>query len=97
VIYEVLSGQTPFAPTKAPIFKILRGDRPGKPHGAQGMSFTGNIWKTLELCWKPLPSERISAKTVLLALDGKSLWPPAPNVDGDTDTDVPSDPSANDF
>ena len=84
VIYEVLSGQTPFAPYKAPILKILRGNRPERPQGAQGASFTDCIWKMLEHCWKPQPNERISAKTVLPCLDGTlPSWPPSPNVDED--------------
>ena len=70
VVYEVLSGQAPFAPAKAPVLKILRGNRPGRPPGAQGASFTDGIWGMMELCWKPQPSERMDAKTVLLCLEG---------------------------
>ena len=88
LIYEVLSGRAPFAPSKAPIFKILRGDRPSRPQTAKGALFTDGIWKTLELCWKAQPRERINAKTVLPSLDGTPLWPPSPNMEGDTDTDV---------
>jgi serine/threonine protein kinase len=33
VIYEVLSGRAPFAPHKAPVLKILRGERPERPQG----------------------------------------------------------------
>jgi len=97
LIYEVLSGRAPFAPSKAPIFKILRGDRPLRPQAAKGAFFTDSIWRTLELCWNPQPRERVSAKTVLLSLDGTSSWPPSPDTDGDTDTDVFSDATANDF
>ena len=70
VIYEVLSGRTPFSPSKAPLLKILRGIRPERPQGAQGASFTDGIWGMLEQCWKPQPSERINAKAVLLHLEG---------------------------
>jgi len=73
VIYEVLSGRPPFAPARAPVLKILRGNRPGRPPGVQGASFTGGIWGILELCWKPQPSERTDAKTVLLCLEGTPL------------------------
>ena len=72
VIYEVLSRQAPFAPARAPILRILRGNRPVRPRGVQGASFTDGIWGMLELCWKPQPSERIDAKTALLCLEGTS-------------------------
>ena len=100
VIYEILSGRAPFSPFKAPVLKILRGNRPERPQGAQGASFTDGIWGTLELCWKPQPSERISANTVLLCLEGSPSpsRPPSPNMDGDTDTDTfdQSDATASD-
>ena len=72
VVYEVLSGQTPFAPSKPPaiIWKVLHGQRPERPQGEKGELFTDAIWGALELCWKPLPSDRPSAKVVLLRLEG---------------------------
>ena len=72
VVYEVLSGQTPFAPCKGPamIRKILAGERPRRPQGSEGKLFTDNIWRVLGFCWKPRPRDRISAEDVLLGLEG---------------------------
>ena len=68
VIYEILSGLVPFAPVKVPVLKILRGERPERPRGEQGVWFTDGIWETLELCWKPQPNDRPSLKAVLRCL-----------------------------
>ena len=70
VVYEVLSGQAPYFPSSPPLLKILRGFRPERPQGVQEARFTDDIWGMLGLCWKHQPSERISAKTVLLYLQG---------------------------
>ena len=72
VIYEVLSGHPPFSRFKEYVVvrKILDGERPERPQGAQGAWFTDGIWGVLERCWKPQPSERISAEIVLLCLEG---------------------------
>ncbi|KAF9645406.1 kinase-like protein [Thelephora ganbajun] len=75
VIYEVLSGRTPFAQRSFPavILRVLKGERPGRPQGKEGELFTDAIWGILELCWKPQPSDRASAKAVLLCLEGAPL------------------------
>lgn len=99
VIYEVLSGQKPFASWEGPVViqKILNGKRPGRPRGDEGKPFTDGVWRILERCWEHQPSGRISAKTVLLGLeeDSFSSWPPS-DTDGivETDTDVQSDDTA---
>ena len=74
-IYEVLSGQAPFAPLRPPlvIWRVLQGLRPGRPEGEVGVLFTDDVWRTLELCWEHQPSKRISAKTVLQRLEKASL------------------------
>ena len=96
VIYEVLSGQTPFAPSAVPVVirKVLEGERPVRPQREEGKLFTDAIWRALELCWKPWPSDRTSAKVVLLGLGGN----PPSGVDGDweTDADDQSDSAARD-
>jgi len=73
VIYEVLSGQAPFAPHKGSIVirKVLEGERPARPQGDRGKLFTDAIWGLLELCWKPLPDNRISVGAVLQGLERK--------------------------
>jgi serine/threonine protein kinase len=49
VIYEVLSGKTPFAQWNEWIVmrKVIEGERPVKPEGAEGARFAGNLWETL--------------------------------------------------
>ena len=96
VIYEVLSGRAPFSPSKAPVLKVLRGNRPERPQGAQGAWFTDGIWGMLELCWKSQPAERIGTKTVLLCLEGtpSPSLPSSPNVGGDTETGAPDQSDA---
>jgi hypothetical protein len=81
VIYEVLSGQEPFAEYwEHQVADMVRGGkRPSRPQGKGGTWFTDDIWGILELCWKAHPRDRISAKAVLLCLKG---------------IESPSDPSA---
>jgi hypothetical protein len=89
VIYEVLSGLVPFASFKEDtvMSKVLDGECPRRPHGNEGRLFTDRTWGLLELCWKPQPRGRISAKHVLLVLERNS--PPLrtpPNADGGIET-----------
>ena len=93
VIYEVLSGEVPFATIHlefAIIVKVLEGERPKRPEGDNGKLFTNGIWEMLELCWKGQPQDRINAKAILLVLEGKLslLRPISPNTDGDMETDI---------
>ena len=91
VVYEILSGRTPFSPWKAPAVmrKVLDGERPGRPQGDEGSLFTDVIWGVLELCWKAKPRERISAQAVLLGLEGNpSPLVTSPNEDGCAGTDT---------
>ena len=77
VIYEILSGQAPFAPLRPPpvIWRVLEGLRPERPEGEVRVLFTDDIWRTLGLCWKHQPDERISAKTILQRLENTSTLP----------------------
>ena len=96
VVYEVLSGRAPFYPSRAPVVKVLQGERPERP---QEPWFTDDIWRTLQFCWNHWPGDRISAKTVLLDLEGNSSPSgPSPNWDGavKTDTDDESDATSSD-
>ena len=96
VVYEVLSGRAPFAPTKAPVLKVMRGERPERPRGAW---FTDNIWRALQLCWSHRPGDRISAKVALLYLEeNPSPLRSPPNMEGivETDTDNGSDTTSSD-
>ena len=90
VIYEVLSGQTPFAPSKSSsvIWKVLEGQRPERPQGKGGALFTDDLWRILELCWKYKPDERTNAKVVLGCLERASLPPRPSSKTGGTDTQL---------
>ena len=77
VIYEVLSGRTPFAPSTVPpvIWKVLNGERPERPQGEEGALFTDSLWEILGYCWKQQPGERTSVKIVLQCLKKASSLP----------------------
>ena len=77
VIYEVLSGRTPFAPSTVPpvIWKVLNGERPERPRGEEGALFTDNLWEILGHCWKQQPGERTRVKIVLQYLKKASSLP----------------------
>ena len=66
VIYEVLSGRSPFPSV---LTKALEGKRPERPQGKDGELFTDGICNILELCWKDQPRDRISASAALLRLE----------------------------
>ena len=96
VIYEVLSGQRPYNEFVYPgvLRRVLGGKCPDRPQGEEGKLFTDAIWRLLKLCWKPQPSDRPSAKTVLLCLEGASppSGPPSDtNGGGETDLETLSD------
>jgi len=87
VVYEVLSGQVPFAQcvNTVVILKVMGGERPGRPQGAQGAWFTDDLWEILELCWKPQPGDRPGLGNILRCLKGvarPSRRTPTPLVNG---------------
>jgi serine/threonine protein kinase len=89
-IYEVLSGQTPFASLTSPaiIRKILDGERPTRPQGNNGNLFTDGIWRVVQRCLELQPRDRISASTILLGLEGNPIpLRPSSNADGDAEID----------
>ena len=96
VIYEVLSGKTPFSQHQAPLVmkKVLDGERPERPEGEEGTLFTDNIWGMLELCWKHKPGERTNAEAVLPCLEGTLLRRPPPETGRIAKTDTGHQPDA---
>ena len=79
VIYETISGHPPFHGDGdlTVLMKVLRGERPPR-----GVEFAEGLWKMLERCWVPQPSERPSVEDVLQCLDTCSnLSVPPPGVD----------------
>jgi len=91
VIYEVLSGQAPFAPFKDFIVmrKVIDGERPELPEGAERAWFTGDLWQILVLCWEAQPGSRPSIAAVRGCLERASrTWkPPARSADEDVEMD----------
>jgi len=91
VILEVLSGQAPFAHLKDFIVmrKVIEGERPGRPGGAEGAQFTDDLWRMLNLCWETQPGSRPTIQAVLECLELVSgAWtPPSPQVDEGAETD----------
>ena len=81
VIYEILSGRTPFHQHAnfAVTMRIMDGERPLRPQGPEESWFTDSIWKVLEHCWKHEPADRPSAKVVLRCLESGSLPPGFPH------------------
>ena len=71
VIYEVLSGQKPFALYRdfTVIQMVLEGNHPRRPLGEKGKVFTDDMWGILKHCWNPQPRDRMSAEAVLLGLE----------------------------
>jgi len=99
VIYEVLSGQIPFAQDKNTVVirKVIEGKRPGRPTGTQAAWFTDGLWEMLGLCWNHQPCDRPNLKTLLQRLEGitRASRSPFPTLITNgglvTDTDNPSD------
>ena len=88
VIYEVLSGQAPFTPYKDAIVmrKILDGEHPERPGGAQGALFVDSLWGTLSLCWATEPNSRPDLGSVFKTLEQVSgTWVPTPPHEGVAD------------
>ena len=76
VIYEVLSGQVPFSGSGpfVVVAKVVRGERPECPQGAEGKLFTNAIWGVLEGCWTPKRDDRPSIEDVLQFLEEASRF-----------------------
>jgi len=70
VIYEVLSGEFPFASYREYVVmrKVIEGERPERPQGAEGEWFTDYLWHTLQLCWAQEPKGRPTIEAILECL-----------------------------
>jgi serine/threonine protein kinase len=81
VILEVLSGKPPFPNYNGLIAmrKIVEGELPGRPQGAEEVWFTDDLWEMLEQCWSPQPGWRPTIEAVLQCLKrGSTAWQPLP-------------------
>ena len=79
VMYEVLSGRVPFPRHNicAVVAKVSRGERPGRPRGAERRWFTDEVWGVLQRCWAPRRDHRPKIGDVLRCLEEASrFWIP---------------------
>ncbi|KAF9647950.1 hypothetical protein BDM02DRAFT_3097280, partial [Thelephora ganbajun] len=60
VICEVLAGRVPSSRYRgyAVVAKTHKGERPGRPEGAEETWFTDDAWNIMERCWKSIPGDR---------------------------------------
>lgn len=74
VIYEVLSGHVPFYQhsDRSVPGKVVKGDRPERPQGAEGAWVTDPIWKILKRCWVAEPKNRPTIQDILQCLEEPS-------------------------
>lgn len=79
VIYEVLSEQKPYSEYKgyAVVARILNGELPVRPQGAEGRWFTDGVWNILERCWKRSPCDRPGVEDVYRCLEVSRSWTPS--------------------
>ena len=90
VVLEVLTGQPPFSRYigLTVMRKIVDGERPERPRGAEAVWFTDDLWETLGQCWSPQPEVRPAVEVVLERLDrGSTTWQPLPPSTDDVQTD----------
>ena len=81
VVLEVLSGQTPFSRYSGLVVmrKVIEGEHPGRPQGAEEVWFTDDLWGMLEQCWSPQPKDRPIVEAILGCLERVStVWQPLP-------------------
>ncbi|KAF9646874.1 kinase-like protein [Thelephora ganbajun] len=86
VTYEILDGQQPFGSHNVHLVsgKVINGERPGRPLGAEGAWFTDGLWGMLEQCWSAQPKSRPAIKAILEHLEQASkTWQPFPPGAGD--------------
>ena len=83
VIYEVLSGQVPFAQLRNHMInrRVIKGKRPEKPEGVIGEWFTNDLWEMLNQCWAGQAQNRPGVEEVFGMLgELSSTWIPPPLV-----------------
>jgi hypothetical protein len=91
-ILEVLTSQPPFYYYKylTVMQKVIDGEQPRRPEGAEGGWFTDDVWGMLGLCWSPQSEGRPTVETVLECLEqGLTTWQPLPlSLDNAIQTDA---------
>ena len=74
-VLEVLSGQVPFPYYEGSVAarKVVGGECPGRPQGAEGVWFTDELWEVLEFCWSSQPKNRPTIEVILGCLNQVSI------------------------
>ena len=95
VIYEVLRGKAPFSRYHyyTVVAMVLEGERPRRPRGVEGMWFADDVWRILECCWSPIPSDRPGIGDVLQCLEmvsGSWMQPSLQTSTASPTTDAPT-------
>ena len=99
---QVLTGLRPFCRLHiheaVVMLNVLRGERPEKPHGAESLGFSDELWGLVRLCWSESSSTRPTAQQLFHCLSSASAnWAPPP-VYPDDGTGAPAtadlDPSS---
>lgn len=71
VIYEVLTGTSPFArrgKTELACKIVLEDERPQRPRDPEKLGLTNKVWEVLQRCWDKKPSSRPSVDLVSASL-----------------------------
>ena len=95
VVLEVLTGQVPFPRHTGLVVmrKVIDGEHPERPQGAEAVWFTDDLWKILEQCWSSQPRVRPTVEAVLECLgQGSVAWQPLPRSADDSQTDTDPEP-----
>ena len=90
VILEVLTGQHPLLHYDGWVAmrKVIMGEHPERPQGAEAAWFTDDLWETLEQCWSPQPNARPTVEAILEYLEqGSTAWRPLPPSADDASDD----------
>ena len=88
VVYEVLTGRTPFAGEGRWIaeitMRIIEGKRPSKPENAEHIGFGGGTWELVQRCWHESRDERPAVEEIHVHFQGaartSTVVPPGPTA-----------------
>lgn len=88
VVYEVLTGRTPFAGEgrwmAEIVMHIAEGKRPGKPENAEDIGFGRGTWELVQRCWHENRDERPAAEEIHAHFQSvaraSTVVPPGPTV-----------------
>ena len=96
VTLEVLTGKPPFPHYNGFVVmrRVVEGERPERPQGAEAAWFTDDLWEALEQCWSPQPNVRPTVEAILEYLErGSVAWQPLPPSTDDSVQTVSDDES----